>query len=187
MLVDLYPPGPLFAQGARGWALAPGPEGPLFDADGYDEALCLERVSRKGGPRRRAFGVDPELTKYPLFHIRVGELVSSPHHLHPWPENYRSDGFLGLLHDKFGPGFRAHAERAAAEGNYWQESHEYRATLAVLDRTPGLALAYAGSRRYRGPTDLVATGLIAPIPWAGHTPLRARFAAWRRRAAVTLA
>ena len=144
-------------------------------------------MSRKGGPRRRAFGVDPELTKYPLFHIRAGELVSSPHHLHPWPENYRSDCFLGLLHDKFGPCFRAHAERAAAEGNYWQESLEYRATLAVLERAPGLALAYHGSRRYRGPSDLVAAGLIAPIPWAGHTPLRARLAVLRRRTAVTLA
>ena len=198
MLVDLYPAGPLLATAladapearipARG---APPPRdarprhGPLFDADGYAEALCLERVSRKGGPRRRAFGVDPELTKYPLFHIRAGELASSPHHLHPWPENYRSDCFLGLLHDKFGPGFRAHAERAAAEGNYWRGSLEYRAALAVLDREPGLALAYPGSRRYRGPADLVAAGLIAPIPWGGRRRL-AGWAGWRRRRAVTL-
>ena len=159
----------------------------LFDADGYAEALCLERVSRKGGPRRRAFGFDPELTKYPLFHIHAGELVSSPHHLHPYPENYRSDCFLGLLHDKFGPGFRAKAERAAAEGNYWRQSLEYRATLAALDRDPGLALAYPGSRRYRSPADLVAAGLIAPIPWAGRPRLLARLAGWRRRRAVACA
>ena len=77
-------------------------------------------------------------------------MASSPHHLHPYRENYRSDCFLGLLHDKFGPGFRAQAERAAAEGNYWRDSLEYRATLAALARDPGLALAYPGSRRYRG-------------------------------------
>ena len=157
--------------------------GPLFDADGYRETLCLQRVSRRGGPRPRALGVDAELTKYPLFRIRAGELVSSPHHLHPYPENYRSDCFLGLLHDKFGPGFRARAERAAAEGNYWRGSLEYRQTLAALARDPGLALAYPGSRRYRSPADLVAAGLIAPIPWAGRS-LIGRLAGWRRRAAA---
>ena len=95
--------------------------------------------------------------------------------------NYRSDCFLGLLHDKFGPGFRAKARRAAAERNYWQESLEYRATLAALARDPGLALAYRGSRRYRAPADLIAAGLIAPIPWTGRPRLLARLAAaWRR-------
>jgi hypothetical protein len=185
MLVDLYPPGPLLAPEARE---APGtPEAPvardlLFDAGGYAETLCLERVSRKGGPRRRAFGFDPELTKYPLFHIRAGEVVASPHHLHPYRENYRSDCLLALLHDKFGPGWRARAERAAAEGNYWQASLEYRATLAALARDPGLALACPGSRRYRTPADLVAAGLVAPIPWAGRPRLLGRVAGWTRRA-----
>jgi hypothetical protein len=175
MLVDLYPPGPLAAPEARD---------PLYDADGYAETLCLERVSRKGGPRRRAFGFDPELTKYPLFHIRAGEVAASPHHLHPYRENYRSDCLLGLLHDKFAPGWRARAERAAAEGNYWRGSLEYRATLAALARDPGLALAYSGSRCYRTPADLVAAGLIAPIPWAGRSPIVDLVAGWNRRRAI---
>lgn len=181
MLVDLYPPGPLLGPGAG--------QAALFDADGYDEALCLERVSRKGGPRRRAFGVAPELTKYPLFRIRPGELVSSPHHLHPFGENYRSDCYIGLLHDKFGPGFLARAERAAAEGNYWQGSREYRETLRALARDPGLGLAYPGSRRYRGPADLVDAGLIAPLAAAGRRGLLPRLAARlaRRRGAVAMA
>jgi hypothetical protein len=187
MLVDLYPPGPIAAPAPGGPLLAPEARDLLFDAGGYAEALCLERISRKGGPRRRAFGVDPELTKYPLFHVRAGEVVSSPHHLHPYRENYRSDCLLGLLHDKFGLGWRAKAERAAAERNYWGGSLEYRATLATLARDPGLALAYPGSRRYRTPADLVAAGLIAPIPWAGRPRLLARVAGWGRRRAVARA
>ena len=179
--------GTIARAGAAGPEARAGAADLLFDADGYAEALCLERVSRKGGPRRRAFGFDPELSKYPLFLIRAGEVVASPHHLHPYPGNYRSDCFLGLLHDKFGPGFRAKAERAAAEGNYWRQSLEYRATLAALDRDPGLALAYPGSRRYRTPADLVAAGLIAPIPWAGRPRLLARLAGWGRRRAVACA
>ena len=169
MLVDLYPPGPLCRpeDAAEAAAGVPGERRGemLFDAAGYDEALCLERVSRKGGPRRRVLGLEVELTKYPLFRLDPGELASSPHHLYPYPENWRSDCLAGLLHDKFGPGFRAHAARAAAEGNYWRESLEYRTTLAALARDPGLSLAGPVSRRYRRAADLVAAGLIAPIRW----------------------
>ena len=153
MLVDLYPPGPLLAPEAREPSLAPEARDPklapeardlLFDADGYAEALCLERVSRKGGPRRRAFGFDPELTKYPLFHIRAGEVVSSPHHLYPYPENYRSDCFLGLLHDKFGPG-----RQAEPPPENWRQSLEYR-RRSRSTATRGCA-RLPGSRRYRLP------------------------------------
>ena len=152
MLVDLYPPGPLLARRPR---TAGGSEARvrLFDGDGYDEALCLERISRKGGPRRRASSAfDPELTKYPLFRIRAGEVASSPHHLHPYRENYRSDCFLGLLHDKFGAGFRAKAERAAAEGNYWQRQPRVPPLRSRSSpATPASRSTYPGSRRYRAP------------------------------------
>ena len=153
--------------------------------------LCRGALPRAGLAQGRAatarLRLRPRADQVPAVPIRAGELVSSPHHLYPYPENYRSDCFLGLLHDKFGPGFRAKAERAAAEGNYWRQSLEYRATLAALDRDPGLALAYPGSRRYRAPADLVAAGLIAPIPWAGRPRLLARLAGWRRRRAVACA
>jgi hypothetical protein len=188
MLVDMYAPGPLLDPPGAG-RLAERFR--LYDGDGYAEALRLELISRRGGPRRRAFGgggeaggFDPELTKYPLFHIREGEVAACAHRLYPWADNYASDCFLGLLHYKFGPGFLAKAERARAERNYWRQSLEYRRYLETLGADPGLALAYAGSRRYRDPSDLVAAGLLAPIPWDGRPGLGARLAGWRRRRAV---
>ena len=185
MLVDLYPPGPLLAPEARDHARAGA------------RACCstptaTPRRSASSGSRARAGrGGAPSASTPSSPSTRCSTSAparwsSSPHHLHPYPENYRSDCFLGLLHDKFGPGFRAKAERAAAEGNYWRRSLEYRATLAALARDPGLALAYPGSRRYRAPADLVAAGLIAPIPWAGRPRLLARLAGWGRRRAVAL-
>ncbi len=185
MLVDMYAPGPLLAvPPAAGRRL--GERFRLFDGDGYEEALCLERISRKGGPRRRKFSLrgdtfDPELTKYPLFHVRAGEVVASPHHLHPYRENYRSDCFLGILHYKFRDGFLAKAERASAEGNYWRGSLEYRRYLEVLARDRGLRLDYPESRAYGGPGDLVAAGLIAPIAWEERRTLLRSVAALGRR------
>ena len=169
MLVDMYAPGPLLAVGPAGGQRL-GERFRLFDGTGYEEALCLERISRKGGPRRRRFShpgdvFDPELTKYPLFRLGPGEVAASPHHLHPYRENYRSDCFLALLHYKFGDGFLAKAERASIEGNYWRGSLEYRRYLEVMARDRDLRLDYSGSRAYAGPADLVAAGLIAPIPW----------------------
>lgn len=169
VLVDMYSPGPLLAvPPANGQSLEARFR--LFDGIGYDEALCLERISRKGGPRRRRFShpgddFDPELTKYPLFLIRPGEVAASPHHLHPYRDNYLSDCFLALLHYKFGDGFLAKAELASLEGNYWRGSLEYRRYIEVLARDRDLRLDYPGSRAYAGPIDLVAAGLIVPIPW----------------------
>ncbi len=173
MLVDMYAPGPLLGAPLSGRPAPPSGAAPLadrfplFDAGGYDETLMLGRISRKGGPRRRCFpGVDPELTKYPLFHIREGEVTACPHQLYPYADNYAADCWLGLLHYKFGADFRAKAERARAEGNYWEGSREYVRYLEALDADPGLSLVWAGSRRYTGPEALVAAGLIARIPWA---------------------
>jgi hypothetical protein len=192
MLVDMYAPGPLLAVPPAGGRPL-GARFRLFDGTGYEEALCLERISRKGGPRRRKFSqagdvFDPELTKYPLFRLRPGEVAASPHHLHPYRDNYLSDCFLGLLHYKFGEGFLAKAERAAAEGNYWRGSLEYRRYLEVLARDPGLRLDYPGSRAYADPADLVAAGLLAPIPWAPRPRLLRSVAGlgWRFRARAAL-
>lgn len=177
MLVDMYAPGPLLAGDGEDATADPGRRCRLFDGDGYDERLQLGRISRKGGPRRRCFaGVDPELTKYPLFHIRAGEVAACSHQLYPYADNYASDCYLGLLHYKFVPGFRAKAVRARAEGNYWQGSREYVRYLQALDADPGLALAYPGSRPYTGPAALVAAGLLAPIPWPDGAGLTRRLA-----------
>lgn len=196
MLVDMYAPGPLLEPPPGPPACPPpGPAAetpdlaarfPLFDGAGYEEALILGRISRKGGPRRRCFpGLDPELTKYPLFHIREDEVAACSHQLYPYPDNYASDCYLGLLHYKFGSGFRARAERARAEGNYWEGSREYAGYLRALAANPGLALAGPGSRRYGGPASLMDAGLIAPLPWEDSAAARA--AAFARRLGRRLA
>lgn len=187
MLVDMYAPGPLLA--------AVPPPGrplaesfPLFDGGDYRESLCLQRISRKGGPRKRGFSThydefDPELSKYPLFHIRMGEVVSSSHHIYPYQDNYASPCFIGILHYKFKSGFLDKMCRAIEEENYWGKSHEYKRYFEVLSSNEQLTLAYAGTRAYGEPADLVASGLIEPIAWtAGRDAVARSWRDWARRA-----
>ena len=70
-----------------------------------------------------------------------------------------------MLHYKFHAGLAAKIGEAVAREQYFDGSAEYKHYARVLGAAPGLGLAYPGSRRYRGPGDLVAAGLIEPIAW----------------------
>jgi hypothetical protein len=166
MLVDMYAAGQVFAAEATG-SRPLSETFRLFDRASYVESLCKQRVSRRGGPRKRMIGgdaFDPELTKYPVFHIRAGEVVENPHHIYPYPDNFTSPCLVALLHYKFTDRFPVKIRDAVARGCYYNDSAEYRAYLEAMLGNPGLTLAYPGSGTYAGPADLVACGLIAPIP-----------------------
>lgn len=166
MLVDMYAPGPLIGR-RGGTEMGPLAEAfPLFDGDSYREMLCKQRISRQGGPRWRRFwrdGIAPELTKYPLFHIRAGEIFDNPHHLYPYGGNFASPCLVGILHFKFGGDFLSKIADALAHEQYFNGSAEYKHYRRVLAADPGLGLDYPGSRTYRSPADLLACGLIEPI------------------------
>lgn len=176
MLVDMYAAGPIVGPtvgptegpihgtGRRSVPLAEA--FPLFDSDSYRETLCKQRISRQGGPRWRRFwrdGIAPELTKYPLFHIRAGEIFDNPHHLYPYGGNFESPCLVGILHFKFGEGFLGKIADALEHEQYFDGSAEYKHYRRVLAADPRLGLDYPGSRRYRSPADLVACGLIEPV------------------------
>jgi glycosyltransferase involved in cell wall biosynthesis len=172
MLVDMYAPGPIVGPLlGTGHRRAPLAEAfPLFDSDSYRETFCKQRISRQGGPRWRRFwrdGIAPELTKYPLFHIRDGEIFDNPHHLYPYGGNFESPCLVGILHFKFGEGFLAKIEDALMHEQYFDGSAEYKHYRRVLAIDPRLGLDYPGSRYYRSPVDLVACGLIERIRGAG--------------------
>lgn len=197
MLIDMYAPGPAFGP-ADPRPLAA--RFPLFDGAGWRETVCKQRISRKGGPRVRAFGggasgIDPELTKYPVFRIRPGEVFDNPHHLYPYGENFRAPCQIGILHYKFTEALAEKAARAVAERSHYDDSAEYRAYLGVIAGGRRPVLAWPGSRAYRGPDGLIAAGLIEPIGWPAAAPSAATPAAtsaasrpggWLRRAAAAL-
>lgn len=167
MLVDMYAAGPLLGSTYQAGdpLLA---SYPWFDAGGYDERRFPEVISRKGGPRQRAFGAAdptfrPEMTKYPLFKLRGPEVFANPHHVWPYADNFTSPCHLGLLHFKFLPDTLARIEAAVQAETYWGGSIEYKCYRKILSQTPDLSLVAAISRRYAGPESLVEAGLIARL------------------------
>ena len=142
----------------------------FFDADGYREYRLPPLIAREGGPRQRLFGeisehFRPQLTKYPLFRFQPGDVFVNPHFLWPYDANFRSGCLLGILHYKFLPGFARKVEKAVREGNYWENSFEYRCYQSVMTQSGDLVLTDAVTRSYFGPKSLLESRLIEPVPW----------------------
>jgi len=171
MLVDMYAPGPIFARTRGAGCMAEA--FPLYDGDTYRESLCKERISRKGGPRGR-LNLDPELTKYPIFHIKHGEVFANPHHIYPYMDNFTSSCYIAILHYKFNANLVPKIYRALRTNCYFNGSAEYRHYFESMIEDGDLVLTYSGSRAYGGPADLLACGLIEPIAWPGGKRLAGR-------------
>jgi len=173
MLVDMYAEGPLLEYSvAENQRLIDA--FPLFDSDSYQEFDFKEIISRKGGPRTRCFQTgdvkfNPEMSKYPLFKPRIGDLMANPHHIFPCDLNFDSECFIGLLHFKFLPGFVEKIRVAISEKTYWDGSAEYKQYLKVINDKPDLRLTYSGSARFEGANSLVDAGHIKSF----DTPLGA--------------
>lgn len=93
---------------------------PFFDGTGYKEYVVPPLIAREGGPRQRLFASSsdtfrPQLSKYPLFRLDPGEIFVNPHFLWSYERNFVSDCFLGILHFKFLPNYRAKVKRAVEE------------------------------------------------------------------------
>jgi len=166
-LVDMYAEGPILAtcrepgttlRDTYGW----------FDPGGYAEHRNALLVSRVGGPRRRVLGkvvpgFEPQLTKYPLFRPRDGDVAANPHYIWPGDPSPEDRCHLGILHFKFDGDFLSKIDDAVERRQYWRDSVEYRAYRDALRHDPLLSFHWAASRRYRSARDLVACGLIEPL------------------------
>lgn len=165
-LIDMYGDTPVAAAGrAEGQSLQDA--FPYFDADGYVEEREIALTTRVGGPRRRLFStIDPsfapQLTKYPLFRLRPGDTLVSPHYIDP-PLAGEDPCWIALLHFKFDSDTPARIVEAVERRQYWQNSYEYRVYQRALERDPELSFMADCSRRFRGPAELVDLGIIDEV------------------------
>lgn len=144
---------------------------PYFDPAGYVETREVALTTRTGGPRQRMLAsvepsFAPQLTKYPLFRLRPGDTLVSPHYIHP-PVEGDDPCWIALLHFKFDNDTPAKVADAIARGQYWRGSYEYRVYNDAFDASPDLAFLSQESRRYRGAADLARLGIIDTVPQTG--------------------
>ena len=185
MLVDLYPPGPLLA-----------PEPRRAAGSRRSAAAVRRRRLRRGALPRAGLAQGRAAAARLRLRPRADQVPAVPHPrrrggLEPAPPAPLPRELpLGLLPRaparQVRP--RASAPRPSAPPPRATTGAAASSTARRWPRspaTPGCALAYPGSRRYRAPADLVAAGLIAPIPWAGRrgssaaSPAGAAAARWR--------
>lgn len=165
-LLDMYGDGPIAGSGRNpGQMLLEA--FPYFDEDGYEEKREVALTTRIGGPRKRVLSsIDPsfapQLTKYPLFRLRPGDSLVSPHYIHP-PLEGEDPCWIALLHYKFDGDVPARVADAVEQGQYWRDSYEYRIYRDGMCRFPGLSFMSDRSRRFRGAADLVDLGIIEKV------------------------
>ncbi|MCY0096397.1 glycosyltransferase family 2 protein [Hoeflea ulvae] len=167
-LIDMYSDGPLLKSSYnRGERLLEAY--PYFDGEGYKEEKYKEIISRKGGPRQRAFGqadknFRPEMTKYPMFRLSGHDVFANPHHIWPYEGNFVSECYFGILHFKFLPDVQKRIEDAIENENYWGGSLEYKCYQKTLRENNSTTLLSPISQRYKHVSDLVELVHISKIP-----------------------
>lgn len=185
-LIDMYSDAPVLASN-RPPDVSLSRAMPYFDPHGYEVWNNHQIPSCTGGPRARLFrklavDVCPQLTKFPFFRLREGEVVASPHYIWPYSGNFGAGQHLALLHYKFDEDPLARIHDALDRKVYWNESAEYRLYLDALRADPLLTFYHEGSRRYHGPQDLIDSGLLDPLPVRDSEVAVFRMVAAARRA-----
>jgi hypothetical protein len=114
----------------------------------------------RGGIRETIFGDVSFLTKFPLVFSdgRIEPFVGANHSV----DNARiADLTCVLFHYKFlGEHFHKQAAQAVQEGQYWNNSFQYKNYLKVLDRNPTLRVKQESAREIESVNDLVENGFL---------------------------
>jgi hypothetical protein len=111
-----------------------------------------------GGMRKRVFGLNPCLSKFPLVKFDRSLFLSLGAH---FIEHARAAEIRGaLLHFKYLHDFGERVKEAVTEGEYWQNAIEYKEYLQLLNRFPDLKLSSATSQKFSDSNQLVDLGIM---------------------------
>lgn len=164
-MIDIYPDSALGqARPAASPEALPTETSPLFDGTGYELNRELFGAALRGGPRRRVYGVDMRMSKFPLLYADAATRFAGGSHHGPLPfgRNFLPVHAV-LLHHKFPAGavedFREIARRETHSG----KSAFYKAIVAQSGFDGSADLRYPGSQRYAGSQQLVAGGFMQDL------------------------
>ena len=112
--------------------------------------------------RRRVFGVDPSMRKYPL--VRFDGKLRLEQGAHNVTPARVADIRGALLHFPFFSDFIDKVKREASRGVYWDHAFEYKRYRAMLERNTSLSLYHSGSVKLTDLRQLVDLGLMRSTP-----------------------
>jgi hypothetical protein len=172
-LVDLYGRG---AVRETPWPSGDNPFAASWWFDGGSYHTVDRTGETKGGPRMRKFSTADAkfantLQKFPLSRADAACAFINGHYPYPFHLN-RGVALAAVLHLKFTSDFERRVRQAVSEGQYWNNSYEYRVYQSALEADSDLNFFYKGSLPYEGVHSLIKAGLIKPIDW--HAPPRNR-------------
>lgn len=126
-----------------------------FDGDTYCYEEAQDLYLLCGGPRKRKLGMEPWLTKYPLFRLGEMEILSDAHMIFPY-DNRKTPCFFALRHYKFLTGKDwAKVKQYVKEGNHIAGSAEYKIyERKNMENKENFNFYYEGSIEYRSSNSL---------------------------------
>lgn len=121
--------------------------------------IALDKAyTAHGGVRKRAFGTDCYLTKHPLQFVDGSKVLMRTNH--KIKGAHIADFSTVLFHYKFTPSFFGQTDKSVKNGNYWNNSAEYKQYKAVLDKDEMLDLYSDMSIKYQNQQQLLDSGLM---------------------------
>lgn len=119
-----------------------------------------------GGPRKRMFGIDAWLTKYPLFRLGEEEIMCNPHTIYPY-DNKESACYLAILHYKFlTRSDQQKMRKYARKENYACDSAEYKLYVKKLrENADNFKFYFEDSAEYHSSKSLARIREIGRIPF----------------------
>ena len=161
-MLDMYPLNDIAAAEFTGedermpWQIAD-----CYDRDGYEVVKNDRFVRIRGGVRKRVFGADVDLMKYPLlFWDKDCSLGENIHQPLPYDRNF-SPIFGVLLHFKFFSDYQERVQQAIDGGQHFGGAREYVNMMEKISANPDMAFGYSGSAHFSGPDQLVEQGFVA--------------------------
>lgn len=164
-MIDIYPDGALgAAQQAEAAEALPTAICPLYDGDGYgigNDKFC---TAIRGGPRRRLFGTNMRLTKFPVIFADDATQFNGGSHHGPLPiaRNF-SPVQAVLLHYKFSPGAVEEFTEIAARGTHYNGASYYKSIVGHAGFNAEADFRYAGSLRFEGSEAMLRQGFMQDI------------------------
>ncbi|MBU4481877.1 glycosyltransferase family 2 protein, partial [Candidatus Parcubacteria bacterium] len=133
-------------------------QNPLKIVSWFDPDTHYKMKSRYyGGMRERVFGVVPCITKYPLFYFDKNFRVSRG--MHEISEKPTQSIRGVLLHFKYMQDFHKRATEGARNGQYWNNSFEYKAYAKILKKNKHLNLWHQKSVKFLDNKQLIKLGI----------------------------